>query len=162
MVYQGADMSEQQTTRGADYSLRCGTWVTTSLLAPRVDYYDRESRDITPASDAVLDRFQLSWIATTEYTPTPHGIRTQIAVISPLSHYFSHVLIEYGGNTSASQWCLAILACEPKSNPGCLLGRVCYMPSSSSDVVFLNPGYVEVSPKPTRGANSPEIGRAHV
>ena len=146
-VYQGLDLSEQQATRETEYSLHYWEWGTKPLFAPNLDYYGGGSRDITPVSNDVLDRFQLSSIATTEYTPTPHGIRTQMAILSPLSEYFSHVPIEDEDTT----WCLAILACEHKSNPGYLLGRVCYMPSSTSDVVFLHPGYVEVSQAPTRG-----------
>ncbi|PIL28800.1 hypothetical protein GSI_08844 [Ganoderma sinense ZZ0214-1] len=83
----------------------------------------------------------LARLPAADFNFTPYGIRTQLPLI-PLSVYFpAESGIAYPDD---SEWYLAILGCEHKDFPGQLLGRVCYIPPSASDVEFLYCGYVSI------------------
>ncbi|TBU57952.1 HET-domain-containing protein [Dichomitus squalens] len=150
-VYQGLDLHEQADIKGVGYHLSCNPLYTNSLFASSVDHFSTDSRHIAVVSHDILNQFQLSSLATTKYTPTPQGIRTRIPIL-PLSFYIPQsATIDFPYGIPSSRWYLAILGCEHQSSPASLLGRICYIPPSETGVELLCPGFVTVSPAPSRG-----------
>ena len=89
-----------------------------------------------------------------EYTSTPYGIRTQLYMI-PLTHDLLlraipdskeiQLTFKVRNIEDEYEWYLAILKCGHSDLPGNLLGRVCYIPYSSSEVDVVYTGTVDVS-----------------
>ncbi|TBU39339.1 heterokaryon incompatibility protein-domain-containing protein [Dichomitus squalens] len=138
-VYQGSDVVHWQSTAvGEEYSLKCYRYGGL-LFAKSIGEFGTDSKDIAVVSPAILRRFGRSDLLSTEYTPTPQGIRTRLPVL-PLSRLFPQVEITFPPDFPESQWYVAILGCEHKHRPGCLLGRVCYAPPSDAGIEVLRPG----------------------
>ena len=59
----------------------------------------------------------------------------------------------------AARWYLTILECEHEDLPGALLGRVVYIPSSTSGMEYLRRGEVQIHPMPRLGVREyvPEL-----
>ncbi|KAM5546146.1 hypothetical protein V8D89_000272 [Ganoderma adspersum] len=118
-----------------------------SLLAPSPDLF-RGCGRIEPVSrDELVRRLQHD-LPAADYYSTPHGIRTQFAMI-PFSVYFPNGSVtdlkkHYLNFIPSSQWYLAVLECEHQDYPGHLLGRVCYTQRSSNAVEFPYCGFVEI------------------
>ncbi|TBU43755.1 heterokaryon incompatibility protein-domain-containing protein [Dichomitus squalens] len=129
---------------------------STSFLATDVTLFAAGGSIRAVSHDDVFHRLQLSHLPATEYTSTPHGIRTQIPVI-PLSFCVPQHAAHYPEKYASSQWYLAILGCEHEDYPGHLLGRVCYIPPSESGVEHLYCGYAAIDPTPERGTDVPEL-----
>ncbi|TBU21808.1 HET-domain-containing protein [Dichomitus squalens] len=152
-VYQGSDIHRRSTAGGEKYSLARYKYGV-SLFAASINGFAADSKDIAVVSPAILHQFGRSDLLSTEYTPTPQGIRTQLPVL-PLSRLFPQVEVVFPGNVPESQWYVAILGCEHRRSAGCLLRRVCYIPPSDTGIEFLWPGYVRISPTPGRGSHQP-------
>ena len=115
-----------------------------TFLAPSLDYF-LYCKDIEALShDEVAQRLQLhpDELPTTDYTFTPHGIRTQLPVI-PFSNYFPPEQVKNHSGVPFSQWYLVILGCGHKDFPKHLLARICYTQSSGSSIEFLHSGWIE-------------------
>ncbi|TBU52825.1 HET-domain-containing protein [Dichomitus squalens] len=154
-VYQGIEIHESSTAGGEKYSLPCQRRGV-SLFATSIIFFEGDSKNITIVSPATLHQLGRSDLLSTEYTPTPHGIRTRLPILS-LSHVFPQTDIVDPDGLPGAQWYLAILGCEHKDSPGSLLGRVCYVPPSDTGIEILHPGWVEISPKPSRGDHRPDL-----
>ncbi|TBU53835.1 heterokaryon incompatibility protein-domain-containing protein [Dichomitus squalens] len=154
-VYQGSDVHRRSTAGVEKYSLSLYRYGV-SLFSTSINRFAADSKDIAVVSPAILHQFGRSDLLSAEYTPTPQGIRTQLPVL-PLTGLFPHVEIIYQGKVPESQWYVAILGCKHRHSPGCLLGRVCYIPPSDSGIELLCPGYVRISPTPGRGSHQPDL-----
>ncbi|TBU52037.1 hypothetical protein BD310DRAFT_1000148 [Dichomitus squalens] len=152
VVYQGSNMHKQSTTDGEEYPtrLRCQPYESSLLFFSSVNRFEGDSKDITVVSPVILRQHGRTDVLSTEYTPTPHGIRTRLPVVA-LSRLFPQIETTFPRDTPESQWYVAILGCEHKNSPRCLLGRVCYVPPSHTGIEFLHPGHVLVYPRPSRG-----------
>ncbi|TBU30341.1 HET-domain-containing protein [Dichomitus squalens] len=154
-VYQGIEIHESSTAGGEKYSLPCQRRGV-SLFATSIIFFEGDSKNITIVSPATLHQLGRSDLLSTEYTPTSHGIRTRLPILS-LSHVFPQTNIVDPDGLPGAQRYLAILGCEHKDSPGCLLGRVCYVPPSDTGIEVLFPGWVEICPKPSRGDHRPDL-----
>ena len=80
-----------------------------------------------------------------EYTFTPYGIRTQFPMI-PLTSDLLSAALPHNDVTLVlpddSRWYLALLGCEHVEHPRYLLGRVCYIPPSTSGIDFVYSGSI--------------------
>ena len=115
------------------------------FLAPSPDYF-KYCKDIKALShDEVARRLQVipKFIPTIEYDFTPHGIRTQLPVISITNYFPSSVHIDSAW-MDVSRWYLIILGCGHNGFPRCLLGRVCCLRSSGSGVKFLHGRFINL------------------
>nr|VWP01655.1 Alcohol oxidase [Ganoderma boninense] len=93
-----------------------------------------------------------------EYTSTPYGIRTQFWMIPLTQSLLLHAIprvattqLEFDGPIEDTKWYLAVLDCEVHTqNSEHLLGRVCYIRPSKTDVNFIHSGSIYVV-NPQRG-----------
>ena len=118
-----------------------------SLLAPALDLFADCGRIEAVPHDDIVRQLQCdpdASIPASYYDFTPHGIRTQLPMI-PVSCYFLSGATEDG---PLYRWYLVVLGCEHSDLPGHLLGRVCYIPASGSNVQFLYCGQVTVPAQP--------------
>ena len=98
------------------------------------------------SQNEVARRLQLcpNELPTTDYAFTPHGVRTELPVIS-FSDYFSPERIHNSMHTSSSQWYLVVLGCEHDDFPGHLLARLCHIECLGSSVEYLHAGRIRNS-----------------
>ncbi|KAI1782983.1 heterokaryon incompatibility protein-domain-containing protein, partial [Ganoderma leucocontextum] len=120
-----------------------------SLLALSLDGFEKSGRLTAIPYDEVFQRLpgRRLHLPAPDYAFTPLGIRTQVPVI-PFSHILPPNVTNAPGNLPLSQSYLVILGCEHKDHPGCLLGRICCIPPSTSGVEFLYCGFIEVPGDP--------------
>lgn len=119
----------------------------TSLLAPSVHMFRNTGKIGAVSHDEVVHRFRYSArLPPADYSFTSHGIRTQLLLI-PIYRYFPSkvVTVDPLSEVTLFQWYLVILACEHEDFPGCLLARICYIPSSESNIELLYVGHVSTS-----------------
>ncbi|TBU40453.1 HET-domain-containing protein [Dichomitus squalens] len=158
VVHQGPNMHEQSATDGEEYPslLRCQPSESSLLFSSSVNRFEIDSKDIAVVSPVILRQFGRSDLLSTEYTPTPHGIRTRLPVL-PLSRLYPQIELTFPRDIPESQWYVVILGCEHKDSPGCLLGRLCYIPPSETGIDFLHPGHVLLYPRPSRSSYRPGL-----
>ncbi|KAI1785938.1 HET-domain-containing protein [Ganoderma leucocontextum] len=140
--------AQQQSSRRFFCFGYYGNFDTPSLLAPSLDLFMAGGRIEAVSHDEVIRRLQprSPHLPATDYSFTPHGIRTQVPVI-PLSPYLPAGATEYHlGDILPSQWYLVVLGCEHKDLRGHLLCRICYIPPSESSIEFLHCGRMSVLP----------------
>ncbi|PIL33951.1 hypothetical protein GSI_03659 [Ganoderma sinense ZZ0214-1] len=121
---------------------------TSSLLASSLDLFEDGWKIAAISHDEVARRLQLrsSTLPATDYSFTPHGIRTQVPII-PLSPYLLAGTAEYHpDNIPPSRWYLVVLGCEHKNMGGHLLCRICYIPPSESAIELLHCGRMSTVP----------------
>ena len=104
------------------------------------------------------DRLQsLPDLPASEFFSTPHGIRTRFPVV-PLARFLPPGKVSsWYGTIPLSEAYLAILSCAHKDFPDHLLGHVCHIPPSQSDVQYLHCGYLRIDPEPNRGTYHPDL-----
>ncbi|TBU51136.1 HET-domain-containing protein [Dichomitus squalens] len=133
---------------GAGASAVSGTYGNTSersLFALRLDILVNGGEIRAVSHGDVIRRLRLPYLPAAQYTSTPHGIHTQLPVI-PFAHTLPPGAVWYPTAIPQSRWYLVILGCEHIQHPGSLLGRVCYIPPSESDVEYLYCGCVRINP----------------
>ena len=101
--------------------------------------------------ETVYSRLGLSHLPTAEYTFTPHGIRTQLPCIPICSHIPGAQFGVLSPEVQLEFVFLAILGCTHVDHDDCLLGRVCYIPSSESGLEFLYSAYIHCRSLPLDG-----------
>ncbi|KAM5546202.1 hypothetical protein V8D89_000328 [Ganoderma adspersum] len=145
------DLSTDGPAQHHSRSFLCGTShpyliSRTSLLALSLHMFRNTGKIGAVSHDEVVHRLQYSsHLPAADYSFTSHGIRTQLPVI-PFSRYFSpkEVTVDRVSEMTLSQWYLVILGCEHEDFPGCLLARICYIPSPESNIELLYVGHVSV------------------
>ncbi|KAM5531965.1 hypothetical protein V8D89_014365 [Ganoderma adspersum] len=123
-----------------------------NILAPLPDYFKNCEYLCVPRRECL--QLLAPQHRELEYTSTPYGIRTHLHMIPLTPDLLLRAIpdskdIQLKFNRPDPhdnyQWYLAILGCEHSDRPGFLLGRVCYIPFSYSDVEFVYTGTVDVS-----------------
>ncbi|KAI1798209.1 HET-domain-containing protein [Ganoderma leucocontextum] len=95
--------------------------------------------------NAYLRRLGLFNVPLPEYASSPYGTRLQLPIL-PISLCLPPWSVNYQERSGASEWCFALLACEPSQRPGHLLARVCRMvPSLHCQVEELQSGFVAIT-----------------
>ena len=134
----------------------------TSILAPSpIDFASAGSLTAVP-HDEVYNRLGIPNHSPPEYTPTPHGIRTQLPVIRLDRYLAPSTVTAYRSEYSLSEWYLVILSCQESSpirHLGSLLGSICYIPVSGSGLNRLYCGMIRRS-RGTRDAAESEPRRS--
>ena len=127
------------------YGLTAVCYAYLADVPPGDDHRAEESafreRDIRHVQLPISHHYEIA------YSFTPYGIRAQFQMI-PLTLELLSAMIPYSGiklehKLDDSQWYLALLGCEHIEHPGHLLGRVCHIPSSESEVDFMYCGYID-------------------
>ena len=111
----------------------------TSLFASSPHAF-RTNGQVVLASDETIQAFRLPPL---EFTRTPYGMRTRFCLV-PVQALPFHVHIHDADNDVLLEIDLYVvmLGCEHPAEPGKLLGKICYMPPSGSEVQFLYAGDV--------------------
>ena len=125
-----------------------------SLLSRAPFDFGEVSSVVAISHNDVCRRLQLPHLPVSEYTVTPHGIRTQLPVIS-LSVLLSPHALSCPDNHPLPEWYLVILGCESAHHPGHLLGRICNIPPSEFGVEFVYSGMLKESER--RGVYHPNL-----
>ncbi|KAM5542273.1 hypothetical protein V8D89_004146, partial [Ganoderma adspersum] len=120
----------------------------TSILAPSpIDFAGAGFITAVP-HDEVYNRLGIPNHSPPEYTPTPHGIRTQLPVIRLDRYLAPSTATAYRSEYSLSEWYLVILSCQessPSRHLRSLLGSICYIPVSGSGLNLLYCGMIRKS-----------------